>query len=255
MTLTRHYETLLLAPDSQSTSNDLLSSPNTTHGLQRLLKQLRALLQSLNGEDLPSEEDDSEFNIETFKTALQTINNDLDIQSQEDWAVGREAEIARLEKENEELRNLLKIDSSSLAEAGVEVDQRLLLGSPRSPFSATARRRSGSGTGSENWGPRLQSPSFPSAQGPDGDENGSHPPPSNLGVQPLRGVESNQQSGMRLQGRRPAVFGPAGRGIIPKVGPPSLWPSTQPQPVPYLADRPWQNQGVGLLDLPLLRGE
>jgi hypothetical protein len=249
MTLTRHYETLLLAPDSQSTSIEFLSSPNATQSLQRLLRQLRALLQSLNGEDPAPEENDSEFNLETFKAALSTITDELDVPSQEDWAIEREAEIARLEKENEELRNILKIDSSSLAEAGVEVDQRLLVGSPRSPFSATSRRRSGSGTGSgsENWGSRSQPPNFPLAHGSDGNENGSHPPSSNLGAQQPRGVESNQQSGIRFQGRRPAIFGPAGRGIIPKAGPPSLWP----QPVPYLADRPWQNQGVGVLDLPL----
>lgn len=53
----------------------------------------------------------------------------------EDWALERESEINRLEKENEELRKLLKIDSSGAASVGASEEEwagtDLSLGAPR----------------------------------------------------------------------------------------------------------------------------
>ena len=70
LTLTRHYEALLLSRDTQNLDEGLLSNTMLSESLQRLAFFLRGLLES------------------------------------EDWALERECEISRLEKENEELRRL-----------------------------------------------------------------------------------------------------------------------------------------------------
>jgi hypothetical protein len=50
LTLTRHYEGLLLARESQGLTNDLTLTTNTSQALHRLSKNLRGLLRTMAGE-------------------------------------------------------------------------------------------------------------------------------------------------------------------------------------------------------------
>lgn len=104
---------------------DLNNNAAVAQSLQRLAKNLRALVQSLHGED-PSESSESHLEPEndfeptedprlhppeppkSEEEQLLDLLND-----REDWAIEREREIVRLEKENEELRKLLGIDHAS----------------------------------------------------------------------------------------------------------------------------------------------
>lgn len=63
--------------------------------------------------------DDSEADIQSL---VDTLSESAPLNFQEDWALERESEITRLEKENEELRGMLGIDPASLAEKGVTLD-------------------------------------------------------------------------------------------------------------------------------------
>jgi hypothetical protein len=201
--------------------------------------------------------------------------------NQDDWAVEREAEITRLETENEELRRQLGIDSESLTASGVYVDERFLTATPRSILTSSSsnRRRSGSGGGSSGggggvgldaWGQRpppapysLGQPGSNGHTGPDShavyqqhqqqqQQQQQHTLPVQL-QRPIDMPPQQQGGGLRLQaGRRPAMFGAGGRGgAIPRG--PSLWAGAQPQPIPQLGDRSWQSQGGSASDLSLLR--
>ena len=113
LTLTHHYEGLLLACDSQSQSTCLSNQPHTAPSLQRLAHNLRALYRSLIGEDPGAEPVD-------LQELLQALSDAGAFP--EDWAVEREHEIARLQQENEELRKMLEIDTASFEEKGIVLD-------------------------------------------------------------------------------------------------------------------------------------
>ncbi|KAF8308557.1 hypothetical protein DL93DRAFT_2086747 [Clavulina sp. PMI_390] len=125
--LTRHYESLLLARDSNTVNQDLLLSSNQSESLARLAHYLRMTIRSLAGEDPETTEDSG-----VALTSLLNPSSSPDPSSSsqpplvpaegyreggysgsplqsEDWALEREIEITRLERENEELRRLLSI--------------------------------------------------------------------------------------------------------------------------------------------------
>ncbi|KAG6867311.1 hypothetical protein C0993_004600 [Termitomyces sp. T159_Od127] len=113
LTLTRHYETLLQARETQSMSSDLLSSTETAQVLCRLSQHLHGLVRTMAGEA----PDDAPVSPADLLRLL-----DSDDAPAPDWALERETEIARLEHENAELRRLLHIDEESLAASGVVLD-------------------------------------------------------------------------------------------------------------------------------------
>ncbi|KAG6874547.1 hypothetical protein C0992_007562 [Termitomyces sp. T32_za158] len=116
LTLTRHYETLLQARETHSMSSDLLSSTETSQVLSRLSHHLRNLLRSMAGEP---QDDDAHTTAADLLHALDTLDPDA---PPTDWALDRESEITRLEHENAQLRRLLAIDETSLAESGITLD-------------------------------------------------------------------------------------------------------------------------------------
>lgn len=122
LTLTRHYEGLILACDSQNQFNDLATETQTAISLQRLAQSLRALYRSLTGEDPDPADEDTEDTEVDVQALIETVAENAPPNFREDWALERESEIARLEKENEELRKMLGIDPASLAEKGVTLD-------------------------------------------------------------------------------------------------------------------------------------
>lgn len=198
--------------------NDLSSNNNVAISLQRLSQNLRALIRALAGEepeDVPKEGELSE--VEEAEALLDRL-----LENREDWAMERESEIVRLEKENEELRKLLGIDKATIEAKGwLEEEQRELAISryvpimpPRSPISQGISRNQGS----PSITPFVNLPGVGPSPGP------QRPP-------------LNSQDGMRVvQGRRAAMFGQRPRG-----GPPSIWDGvTHVGPVP--PERPWQAQ-------------
>ncbi|KAL0576879.1 hypothetical protein V5O48_005114 [Marasmius crinis-equi] len=138
LTLQRHYETLLMARTTHDQSNDFTSTINMSRSIHRLLITLRHLLSSMSGEENPDppESDDaggyvdpSELAslLESLESKLSTEDTDgyPEIGSSSDWAVERECEISRLEKENDELRKMLDIDSESISSAGIDMQAEL----------------------------------------------------------------------------------------------------------------------------------
>ncbi|KAH8835053.1 hypothetical protein DL96DRAFT_1572676 [Flagelloscypha sp. PMI_526] len=159
-TLTRHYESLIYARETQALNTDLHSTADVAHSLQRLTHHLRALLRSMAGEDAFPEDDLSPssfdphegfphddagqslldghpFFSEHFQqrhqpsfvdlNELGTLLDELEKHGygegpREEWAVEREKEISRLEEENAQLRKMLGIDEESMREKGLDVD-------------------------------------------------------------------------------------------------------------------------------------
>lgn len=193
--------------------SDLSSNVNVATSLQRLAANLHALLHSMAGEDPSSAHREGEpINVEEGEQLLDRL-----LDNREDWAMEREAEITRLEQENEELRKLLGIDKESAKEKGwLEDEARELLFSRYVPIDSS--RSSSPTQGSSRPSPSA-SPfvSLPGNGGPQGQQRPQDP-----------------MGGMRLaQGRRPAMFGQRGRG-----GGPVGWEGGGH--VPAMPERPWQ---------------
>ncbi|KAF9532111.1 hypothetical protein CPB83DRAFT_738607, partial [Crepidotus variabilis] len=155
LTLTRHYETLLVARDTQSLASNLLNNPNAAHSLYRLTQHLRGLLKSMTGEDNdpyhdlePDYDSVADEDIQELHNLLETLNNSDSLypgtESRQDWALERECEIKRLERENEELRRMLGIDQATMAERGVTLDPSQLETNRHATFLSSASRRTAS---------------------------------------------------------------------------------------------------------------
>ncbi|PSS29710.1 hypothetical protein PHLCEN_2v2858 [Hermanssonia centrifuga] len=127
LTLTRHYENLLLARESSSMQEDLSNNTTIADSLQRLSESLHALLHSMAGEEPPNHQ--NEGGIEEAERLLDSL-----LDNREDWATERESEIARLEQENEQLREMLGIDKATAKTQGwLEDEARELTYTPYVP--------------------------------------------------------------------------------------------------------------------------
>jgi hypothetical protein len=95
LALIREYEARLLAKESENLLRALSSTTAESISLGRISTTLRTLLRVLNGEDAspPPSASDSD--------------NDFE---ERDWALERECELARLERENAVLRRLLGLE-------------------------------------------------------------------------------------------------------------------------------------------------
>ena len=162
LTLTHHYEGLLLACDSQGQYAPLAEQTHTAHSLQRLAFGLRALHRTLIGED-PEAGNAEPLDLHELIQALSDEASSPG--TPEDWEAERECEIARLQQENEELRKMLEIDAASIEEKGIVLDMdREGYGTGRGAtlHSEAARRRSEStssaGSRFSAWGLDNESP-------------------------------------------------------------------------------------------------
>jgi hypothetical protein len=258
LTLTRHYEGLILACDSQNQFNDLATETQTAISMQRLAQSLRGLYRSMTGED-PEPADDSVEDTEVdVQSLLDALTENPPSNFREDWALERESEIVRLEKENEELRRMLGIDPAALAEKGVTLD---LDREESGRFSALradpARRRSESGSN----GSRLGAWNFDNesqqerAWGGGWETNTAQPQPQPQLQQAPVGNGTPLQRAMDIpagsriqQPRRPPMFT---RNAVPappvSVGPNRIIPSS-PWAQQSVMDRAW-SQGGSTLDL------
>ncbi|KAI0334463.1 hypothetical protein GY45DRAFT_1334329 [Cubamyces sp. BRFM 1775] len=298
LSLTRHYEALMQTLDNSLPQTDLSNNNATTYSLYLLAQNLRNLLQSLNGEpsDAPqhpdaepqnpsvaseqehqpqsTEQSDEASNAPAVpETSDAPVALDALLDARDDWALEREDEIARLERENEELRRALGIDRAAAEANGwLEDEARELTFRRQIPVhpyplqqqhsqqqfqhlqqqqqqlqrAGSPGRRPGlpsmfeaaahmAGGGMVGMGP--QGAGGPMGQGP----GGMGGPPGAGGGGPM-GMQGMGQPGMRgVQGRRPAMFG-RGRG----GGAPPMWEGMNPSQPP--AERPWQMQGGGGYD-------
>jgi regulator of replication initiation timing len=142
LTLTRHYEGLLLARETNELNQELQSSTQISMSATRLSQLLRRTLRSVGGEVTSDEPQTPESTLEEAGAGGYTGTSEG-----EDWALERESEISRLEKENEELRKLLGI-AEALDKEDIKEWPRLELPPPRAPMGASRR---GSGFGRTNY--------------------------------------------------------------------------------------------------------
>ncbi|KAI0778664.1 hypothetical protein BD413DRAFT_609244 [Trametes elegans] len=300
LALTRHYEALMQSLDFTLAQNDLSTNTANALSLHRLAQNLRALLESLNGEPsspsqpaaLPSSTDPC--STDSSPTDLSPTDpsapspppaptRSLALDTRDDWARAREAEITRLEHANAELRRTLGIDAAAAEANGWLADEARELALRRfvphqpyphphpalalSPHAPPHSRTGSPGPGQMQMQMQMQLAQRGAFDGPGGvnlsmnmmggpGQNGG---PGAIPMQPGAGqggpggggVPMGMQGpGMRgSQGRRAAMFG-RGRG-----GPP-FWdgmgqgqPPPHPLPPPQTQERPWQMQGGGGFEL------
>ncbi|OSD06165.1 hypothetical protein PYCCODRAFT_1423049 [Trametes coccinea BRFM310] len=301
MTLRRHYEVLMQSLDSSLVQTDLSNNTTTALSLHRLAHSLRALLQSLDGEppqqfghlrligpspdpnqeEQPPNQDASAPSSSTSASSVSSSSSstspeslDAPADARDDWALEREAEIARLERENEELRRALGIDRAAAEANGWLADEarELTFGRRHVPVHSYhphqqqqqqfAQQLQQQRAGSPGSGMRPGLPSFDMGGGGGGMGMGmgmgmgQQGGPMGMGMPPGQGqgagggapmgMQGMGQPGMRgVQGRRTAMFG-RGRGGAP----PPLWEGMNPSQPPQ--ERPWQMQGGGY-DGPVMR--
>ncbi len=258
-------------------------SLQTVQSLHRIAFLLRGLLRSLNGED--ANQSDSIYpDSEHYTTSghdmhlihsheastlpavdLMELENFID-KLGDDWDLQREIEIMRLERENDELRKMMKIDARSMADSGVTVDLEV-----GSNFTGAGRRST------------QRNPSIIGSPASGSDAavkllwiEGGQQQQQGLG----QGIQrmTDLQPGMRMgsQVRRPGIIGAGQRGLFVSgglasttgngvglgngrtsgfnlgIGPPpstgaNLWsnpPAVSPAP-PLVGERPWP-AGPGL---------
>jgi len=98
--LIRKYEAALLAKEAERLTEDLDTNMAFSSSVSILGKNLRKTLRALDGEDTQESGDE---------------RDDMTALAADEWALDRECELARLEKENSELRRMLGLE--------VEVEQ------------------------------------------------------------------------------------------------------------------------------------
>ncbi|KAJ8472483.1 hypothetical protein ONZ45_g16633 [Pleurotus djamor] len=244
LTLTKHYEALLSSRETQSMNSDMNSTINLQWSIHRLSHHLRNLLRSMSGEPPDSDSliEDPDYDGDVEPVNLEELQQLVDRLTERedggDWAIEREIEIDRLEKENHQLRQMLGIDDDTLAANGVTVDKEQLELMKRHPMFV--RRTSASpGDGDVNGRAPLWESTNGQADG--GTDMPGPPMPRSLDVPP------GSRMGMQL--RRHAIFGAgrgAGRGVSSLMAPPPQPPTEQlnylqwpPSPAPRLV-RPWR---------------
>lgn len=140
----RQYESILLQLESASLDDQLAANNAHSVFIARTSEMLRSVLRLLNGEDpeppvVSSADENTRIGGGSSILRVRPDDSEVDIS---EWAMERECELARLEKENEELRWLLK---ASQAEA-TSLPQTIPRLTPP-PRGAFPRRRSGRGRG------------------------------------------------------------------------------------------------------------
>jgi len=142
LNLIRDYESALIAKESEVISEDLKKDMALSMSIASLGQNLRKTMRALNGED----------------PELLEGNGSEDGSADVDWALERDCELVRLERENVELRRMLGIDVSetspiveqqrflppdaSRAFPSISRSQRKILGGPKGevgPFGTLKR--------------------------------------------------------------------------------------------------------------------
>ena len=107
LTLIREYEARLLAKESENLRRILSSTITESISLGRISTALRSLFRVVNGEDVPSPPSASP---PPEADGSRSGEFDFGEKGEDDWALERECELSRLERENAVLRRLLGLD-------------------------------------------------------------------------------------------------------------------------------------------------
>ena len=99
LSLIREYETKLLGLEDGNSGQELRQHTETSESLRRMAHLLRQLLRTQGGEEGMGEVEDSE---EEEWGGWKAVG-----QGSADYGLEREIELARLEKENEELKRMM----------------------------------------------------------------------------------------------------------------------------------------------------
>lgn len=267
----------------------MIYSLQTVQSLHRIAFLLRGLLKSLNGEDCNQCDalyPDSEryasgghdmhliHNHEdnTLPAVDLTELEELIDKLGDDWALQREVEIMRLERENEELRKMLKIDAQSMADSGVALDLDAGRGSTfTGPGRRPAQRHLSTGSPASGgdpvkllWTEGSQQQQELGQSTPTTHRMTDFQPGMRMGSQVRRPgiIGVGQQRGLLVSGGLASTTGNGlglgnGQGLtfdmeigpLPSTGgaPPTSWsnpPAVSPAP-PLVVERPWP-AGPGL---------
>jgi len=93
--LIRKYEAALLAKEAEQLTEELDANMAFSSSISTLGRNLRKALRALDGEDTPESGEE---------------RDDVAMLTSSEWALDRECELARLEKENAELRRMLDVE-------------------------------------------------------------------------------------------------------------------------------------------------
>ncbi|KAJ3763160.1 hypothetical protein EV360DRAFT_34091 [Lentinula raphanica] len=287
-TLTRHYETLLFARETQDLSSDLASTANMTQSLQRISRYIRDLLLAMAGQnvDLNFHSVDHDGFVDPAELSILidalagprgTSDEDRDehdehypeLKVRADWTLERECEIVRLEKENEQLRKVLGIDPESIRASGGDIEAEIKRMQHVRNSELRNRRRDAPGHLSTNSGdqwerafnnmnnvnqPSMQYPQEMSMPGGGPLQRSMEVPALRPGPQSAgprigqRFVQQQQQQPQQPRGTWVSGVGRAG-------GPPpsqqsTLWTNQPHSPSPQVMnDRPWPIQGGAGMDM------
>lgn len=159
LSLIREYETKLLAREEENATQELSTSTALSESFARLSHLLRLILRSQAGEDVepptePRNLDDDEEDREPWATIDPS-----------DYSMEREIELARLEKENEELRRMIGLLPPHQRREMHHSEQRHAFEPPRPQVQRTmsGQGRLGgggvAGTGPSGTFKRLRAPS------------------------------------------------------------------------------------------------
>jgi hypothetical protein len=272
MKLNMHYETLLNSRSVDASSQEFAPDTGAAASLDRLSSTLRALLRSMGEkqptplvnqlQDGPSSEDhDAPTGTSTPESTIspaegeqsgqdseEDIDVDADLLGMNDWAYAREAEISRLEAENEALRKELGIDAQTAQERGWIADEED--SSRRISMIITAshsftRGSYGGGSRGPSGGPGA-SPDFPSVGGAGLSQPPPVPPPSRMAQAAWGSVRPSTGTPGLLVTNAPPSIAPPQPSIggmftgLPNTGPNHQPQSMQPQPPPPLQQQPSQ---------------
>jgi len=209
----------------------------------------------MSGEESEVNDDDLEDSPVNISALIETLDQQTDSQIRDDWALERETEISRLEKENEELRKLLAIDPASLSEKGITLELEESTRYSRSLSEGSRKRSESSASGShlspwafdidiprerENnpwsgWESQPQSQSQPPPPLPQRQQvqqrfqqQPQHPPLLSNGMRMQEAIYSNQLPYAKTM-RRPANLFSPNPGPAPPVSVgSSIWPQSTP---------------------------
>ncbi|KAI0726235.1 hypothetical protein C8Q72DRAFT_784086 [Fomitopsis betulina] len=114
LALLREYETAIVQQETETLSAALIANSSRSESLARLGRLLRAVMRKLNGEDFAGCETAMAVEEVTSEPLQDEFQDDGDPDTLQrrvaaaEWSLERESELARLERENEELRMLLR---------------------------------------------------------------------------------------------------------------------------------------------------
>lgn len=102
LSLVRDFESQILSLQDEDSTKRLIATTAQSESLARLSRSFRQFMRSVGGED-------------PDKTLSNSVNTSEDFEpwspdSKTDWALERDCELSRLERENEELRRLLNVE-------------------------------------------------------------------------------------------------------------------------------------------------